>query len=133
MYATEMNNCRIFSLSGVAILVTGGNAGTSAEVLLEDGTPWCSLPGLPEDRHGHTQSGLVTCGGLYTLSSCVTFTDGGWSWSHNLTHERYEHSSWTSPVHGTILIGGDVLGYTTEMLTDTGVAQQSFPLKYRTR
>ena len=45
-----------------AIIVTGGipskSAGTSVELLHSDGTPWCSLPDLPEIRYGHTQTGL---------------------------------------------------------------------------
>ena len=115
--------------------MTGGTGtDTSVELLLDDGTPWCSLPDLPEDRRGHSQSGLVACGGDVTSvrTSCVTFSDGVWASSHSLASDRFYHNSWTSAEHGTVLIGGggqDSWG-NTEMLTDDGNSQQSFPLKY---
>ena len=61
-----------------AIIVTGGyGAETSVELLLDDGSPWCRLPNLPGPMQGHTQSGLVACGGGGgSGTSCVTFTGG---------------------------------------------------------
>ena len=119
-----------------AIIVTGGNDQLDqVEVLLSDGTPWCTLPSLPEPRFEHSQSGLVACGGESTSSSCVTFSGGQWNTSHSLSSSRMFHSSWTSAKHGTILMGG---GYSsssltsTEMLTDSGNSQESFELKYET-
>ena len=38
-----------------AIIVTGGSLGTSVEALHSDGSPWCSLPTLPDVRSEHTQ------------------------------------------------------------------------------
>ena len=38
-----------------AIIVTGGSVGTSVEALHGDGSPWCSLPTLPDVRSEHTQ------------------------------------------------------------------------------
>ena len=134
----------------IAILVSGGldvinfETMTSVELLLSDGTPWCSLPSLPDGgRGGHTQSGLVACGcadmGQYEAGgSCVTFSGGQWRTSHYLQHRRSGHASWASTQHGPVLIGGgtgdggDDTGYTTEMVTDDGDSQGSFPLKYYT-
>ena len=121
-------------ISVTAIIVTGGineGAETSVELLHGDGTPWCSLPDLPEDRWYHTQIGLLTCGGSHkTGTSCVKFSGGKWKPSHKLKKERDAHSSWASPA-GTVLIGGGVSGKTTELLDDTtGDSVMHFPLKY---
>ena len=35
---------------------------------------WSSLPALPAERDSHTQAGLVTCGGYYSDTSCITFS-----------------------------------------------------------
>ena len=50
--------------------MTGGQGGpghgpalTKTEVLHSDGTPWCSLPDLPEGRMFHSQTGPEACGG----------------------------------------------------------------------
>ena len=44
--------------------MTGGVGGdtslVSVEVLKEDGSPWCSLPDLPDNRHLHSQTGLLS-------------------------------------------------------------------------
>ena len=100
-----------------AILVTGGNGAPpgnslisewhswTAELLHEDGSPWCSLPKLPDTRFYHTQSGLELCGGLNGPSTCLKFSQGSWITSHNLQHPRYWQSSWASP-SGVVLMGG---------------------------
>ena len=118
------------------MIVTGGGGEhpSSSELLLSDGTPWCKLPSLPvDDMFGHTQSGLVACGGYYTRTSCFTFSGGQWVTSHSLLHERVYHSSWSSSQHGTILMGGMGSETSTEMLTDNGESQESFTLKYDAR
>ena len=133
-----------------AIIVTGGAipgpAGTSVELLHSDGSPWCSLPNLPEHgRYYHTQTGLEACGGYGpaapTTTTCVRLEAGSWSpsypyTSHELVERRANHCSWASPA-GTLLIGG---GYddsgmkTTELLdANSGDSVTSFPLKYDTR
>ena len=128
-----------------AIIVTGGvtsnTVGTSVELLHSDGSPWCSLPNLPEyGRYAHTQTGLEACGGYGpgegTTTTCVRLEAGSWTPSHQLVKQRSWHSSWASPA-GTLLIGG---GYddhgmnTTELLdANTGDSVTSFPLKYDTR
>ena len=108
------------------------------EVLHSDGSPWCSLPNLPEERAYHTQNGLEACGGIGldwdyttpTLTSCVRFSGGVWSPSHQMVEQRWHHTSWASPA-GTLLMGGIPNWDTTELLdAATGDSVMSFPLKY---
>ena len=124
-----------------AIIITGGdtNSGRSVEILREDGSYWCSLPDLPDDRFEHTQSGLVTCGGIgndkSTMhTSCLTFTDGQWRPSHQLHDQRSRQSSWMSQ-QGLVIMGGMDRSSrtTTEILTDNGRSVPYFELKYQTR
>ena len=109
----------------------------SVEVLHGDGTPWCSLPDLPEARSYHSQTGLLTCDGVSTSTkktgtSCFKFSEGKWKPSHKLKEERYTHSSWASPL-GTVLMGGTATWKTAELLDDTTrVSVMHFPLKYMT-
>ena len=124
-----------------AIIVSGGYIDSmiyekSVEVLHSDGTPWCSLPDLPEARSYHSQTGLLTCDGAMstkkTGTSCIKFSEGKWKPSHKLKEERNSHSSWASPL-GTVLMGGLATWTTTELLDDTtGVSVMHFPLKYDT-
>ena len=127
----------------IVIIVTGGEEPSgvenpkSVELLLDDGSPWCSLPNLPQSRSFHTQSGLVACGGLQTETSCVTFANGEWTMSHSLLYERLEHSSWFSSEQGIVLMGGgesndSVIGNSTELLTSQGETLDSFKLHYST-
>ena len=118
------------------MLISGGVGENvkSVEILHANGSYWCSLPDLPWDGAvGHSQSGLVCCGGIYSVKSCLTFSSGQWRWrtSHQLQHERYYHSSWTSK-HGVVLIGGRRSQNSTEMLTEDGKSSPSFTLKYDT-
>ena len=58
-----------YCMDTAAILVTGGfntpSGGvlSAVEVLHGDGSPWCSLPDLPEGRMFHSQTGPEACGG----------------------------------------------------------------------
>ena len=123
------------------ILVTGGYDGSeltsSVEVLSDDGTPLCTLPPLPTGRWRQTQDGLLSCGGYddgYILT-CTKFSAGGWTVSHNLLEDRYQHSSWESPA-GLVLIGGDGsgTGTTTELLSSSDSSSSyNFTLEYETR
>ena len=123
--------------------MSGGNgaAGTIQSVELLHG-PWCSFPDLPGARLGHTQTGLVACGGgdpgsSGTETTCVKLRIdifiGKLSWIqiNKLKKERYYHTSWESP-EGTVLMGGSVSGDTTELLDDNGGSSMHFPLKYWT-
>ena len=121
-----------------AIIVTGGSPSkSSVEVLHSDGSPWCSLPDLPDDRYAHTQTGLEACGGGYSSAiktTCVRLSGGSWSPSHQLVEKRAYHSIWASPA-GTLLMGSNEYKRknTTELLdTNTGKSVRSFPLKYET-
>ena len=132
----------IFYFHHSAIIITGGGSSSSSsyrsvEILRENGSYWCSLPDLPDDRHYHTQSGLITCGGRYsdTWESCLSFTDGQWNVSHQLQYNRYRHSSWMSQ-HGVVIMGGQYYGVSwtnTEILTDNGGSTPAFTLKYNTQ
>ena len=119
------------NISILAIIVTGdwGNAKQSVEVLKADGTSWCTLPDLPERRQGHTQSGLIACGGFKTLENCVRFSNGHWNISHENLFYQIDHCAWSSSKHGTRILGGS---YNAELLADDGTTPDSFPLKYYT-
>ena len=111
-----------------------GSVWTSVELLHSDGSPWCSLPDLPESRWDHTQTGLEACGGggSATRTTCVRLEAGSWTPSHQLVEQRF-HLSWASPA-GTLLMGGILSPQTTELLdANTGDSVTSFPLKYETR
>ena len=130
----------IYNDDNLAIIVTGGSPGrvsgalTSVEVLHSDGSPWCSLPDLPEARFGHTQTGLEACGGSdssgMTETTCVTLSGGNWSLSHQLAEGKRSHSSWASPI-GTILMGFWSNGTLLDENTRDSVV--IFPLKYDTK
>ena len=113
------------------------------EILRENGSYWCSLPDLPEDRYFHTQSGLITCGNqspqvisigqtidINSTRSCLTFSSGQWIKSHSLLFSRVYHSSWISK-EGVVLMGSGQGGSanTSEILTNDGNSRPSFPLK----
>ena len=123
----------------LAIIVTGSYKSNkrSVEVLRDDGSSLCYLPDLPYDYEGHTQSGLVTCGGTdsaYTRIFCYTFSSGAWTQSHSLLNSRWYHSAWSSPL-GTVVMGGEysTSATTTELLTDDGQSRELFSLKYSTK
>ena len=106
----------------------------SVEVLTSLGQYLCSLAELPDSRHSHTQTGLVTCGGGESPASCLTFSpaSGSWAASHSLPKPgRSAHSSWE---HGgeVYLLGGADSGLTSEKLTSAGQSVPAFTLKYET-
>ena len=106
------------------------------EVLSSAGTPLpCTLPPLPTVRGGHTQDGLLSCGGEDTGRTCIKLSAlaGGWVVSHNLLEGREYHSSWQSPA-GLVLIGGYWSGTTTELLSSSDSSSSyNFTLEYDTR
>ena len=129
----------------LALIITGGERDVSGEllktveILRANGSYWCSLPNLTYEAVGHSQSGLVTCGGGFVSDSrrsCSTFSSGQWETSHQLQHNRVGHSSWMSD-HGLVLIGGydfddSDTGTTTEILNDNGQSSLAFNLKRQT-
>ena len=120
------------------IIITGGKTGTgepTVELLDEHGTLICNLPNLPDERFGHTQTGLIACGGdhqSHGISTCLTFQDGSWTYS-NLNEPRYIHSSWNSP-QGVMLLGGKDPNplITSEIQTEDGQWNSSFNIHYAT-
>ena len=116
------------------ILISGGvDTESSVEVLNPTTGKTCSLPSLPDQRGGHTSTGLTLCGGRDTRTSCITFSSGEWVTSHTLAGSRVYHSAWMTNKN-IILIGGWDSGTTSETLIE-GVAstEPGFKLKYDTR
>ena len=94
----------------------------------------CLLPSLPDERVDHTMDSLEICGGFYSspTNTCITFTSGQWVTSHALTEQRWEHISWSTDA-GTILMGGEDSGRTTELISQgeyDGIPW--FDMQYRT-
>ena len=120
----------------IGVLITGGN-GNKAEIYLPDSNTSCVLPGLPEERNYHTQDGDLACGGLSssylynTQKSCVKWTNGAWTRSHNLREERSFHVSWVT-ASGVYLIGGWGSFRTSELIKEDGSVEEGFNLKYNT-
>ena len=119
------------------ILITGGWDSytdlTSVEVLSPSGVRLpCSVPPLPASRDGHTQDGLVACGGAGggARTSCATLTAAGWAESQLLGQGREYHTSWRSPA-GLLLLGGEQSPTTTELLSSTdSTTSSSIALEY---
>ena len=120
-------------------MVSGGlGAETSVEALYANGTRMCFLQDFPDMRMGHTMDGLTTCGGYDKKSgdSCLSLTNGQWVKSHQLTHRRYGHVSWSTDDE-LILLGGERDCQTnSEILTRTSLYTETnnvITLEYRTR
>ena len=81
---------------------------------------------MPVSRQFHTQTGLTACGGSEGLGEssvirdCITFTNGSWMQSANLTTNRWTHVAWKSPL-GIILIGNFGVGKTAELVGTPGI------------
>ena len=130
------------------MIVTGGLSSSSfpwwtkvIEVFTAAGTSLCTLPPLPlpTGRYGHTQDGLLICGGSdnYQIGrTCVQLSAEGWAVTHNLLQYRWYHSSWMSPA-GLVLIGGQDVGgtdTTTELLSSSDSSSSfNFTLEYHIR
>ena len=131
--------CNLYLIS-TGILVTGGEgAETSLEVVKEDGTACNMLIDLEPDtanvgRSFHTINGLTICGGISTLTSCITLSSGEWITSHKMNESRYTHLSWNSPV-GIFLLGGawEPTIKTAELLSQTtSTSAPAFQLSFDT-
>ena len=137
------------------IIVSGGDptkgpfvAGTNVELLHTNGSRICSLPDLPYSRSGHTQTGMIACGGSENLvgqaaarRTCHTLTpnSGSWVQSFNLAQDRQGHSAWArpsgSPLALVILLGGFESGAekTSEILKASGETTPGFNLGFKTQ
>ena len=88
-------------------------------------------------RYGHTQDGLLACGGGYDSdapTSCEEFSPATGTWArtnHTLQEERRDHVSW-SVEEGTILMGGWGSQTTSEIVKHDGTTETSFEMKYDT-
>ena len=125
--------CSVIIITGGKRAIGTNEPSASVELLDEHGTLLCNLPNLPDERFGHTQTGLMACGGgnkSHGISTCVTFEDSSWTYS-NLTEPRYLHSSWNSP-QGVMLLGGKSSRRTSEILTEDGQWNSSFDLQHKT-
>ena len=114
----------------------------SAEVFLPATSTSCQLAAyLVHGRDGHTQDGLLACGGDHLDTSCEQFSPATGTWAltvNPLLEVRRAHVSW-SVEEGTILIGGyyGSRGYnsysrTSEIVKHDGTTERSFDLKYET-
>ena len=107
---------------------------SSVEVYVPSINTSCSLPSLPVGTFGHSQDGLLQCGGAGNTLHCHTFQSGEWVKTHNLSEEREYHSSWQRGDGTIVLMGGDDSPTTTEIVSDSSaVSTPGFSLKYDTR
>ena len=73
------------------MIITGGgpyDVSQSAEVYVPSTGQHCQLPDLPDNRLYHTSEKTTVCGGVYTLTSCLTLTDDGWERTTTLLDSR---------------------------------------------
>ena len=119
------------------MVIVGGLQDTgstkSIEILNDDGTPFCVLDDLPQERHLHTHDGRILCGGESDPKNCIKFKDGDWVHFANLTQQRARHVSWKQDCK-TRLMGGYYSPKSTEVVSENGsVTTIGFELKYDTR
>ena len=120
---------------------------TSAEVVFPASGKICPLPDLPSSRREHSQDGLVMCGAKEDKTSCLTLSEVGWTKSHDLINERFNHISWQME-EGILLMGGASSPDSTELgdqilktipritqysVRPDGTTEESFSLKYSIR
>ena len=127
------------SIPIAALIMTGGyndDELRTVEVYVPSTNTSCSLPSLPVTTWDHSQDGLLLCGGGGNNLQCHTFhsDSGEWVKTHNLSEERYGHSSWQREDGTVLLMGGAYSPTTTEIVSDSSaVSTPGFSLKYDTR
>ena len=95
----------------------------SVEVIYSNGSFWCALPEMTENRYLHSQDGVTACGGVnkndYSGSvskTCVSLENQKWTEFSNLRRKRYGHSSLAA--EGQImLLGGMSSPDTSELVS----------------
>ena len=131
----------------LVVLITGGYELGNIESEIYDPLTKtsCMLPNITYNRAGHTQDGLLLCGGGDGLSAddkttltCLTWSQGTWNVSHHLIFRRMNQVSWTpASGAGTYLMGGvfieDVPSprQKTEIVRPDGTVEQGFDLAAR--
>ena len=123
----------LFDLILVAVLITGGNGESTAELFLPSAGTSCVLPSLPDNRALHTVDNNIICGGFHTNDTCLKWSPDTGTWEELTTLEvkRSEHVSWTPGTDiGTYLMGGWDSRRTTTLIKPDGTQEPGFPLKY---
>ena len=79
----------------------------------------------------------MTCGGIpsfldHNEKTCMVLGPKGWTITHNLTHARTGHVSFTTS-QGTLLMGGEGLENhkSSELVKQDGYVEPGFELKHR--
>ena len=119
-----------------ALIMTGGyneDGLSSVEVYVPSTNTSCSLPSLPVETHGHSQDGLLQCGGYGNRKQCHTFhsASGEWVKTPRLSEERRDHSSWQREDGTVMLMGGDSFTTTEIVRGSSAVSTPGFSLEYR--
>ena len=111
----------IFSPAGQEV-VAGSGPLKSVEAYNPHTKKICSLPDLPDSRHGHTLCGGLLCGGYRTGKSCLKLGPAGFvKATVSLQQSRKFHLCWNVP-EGVLLLGGESSPSTTELVLRDGSA-----------
>ena len=135
-------NKDLFDIILVAVLITGGEGESTAELFLPFAGTSCVLPSLPDNRARHTVDNNIICGGKFRYN-CLKWSPDTGSWEALLTLDIYrtEHVSWTPECgRGTYLMGGwhhntdnPYSWNTSTLIKDDGTQEPAFPLKFITQ
>ena len=132
-------SCHLSVHGHQVVLITGGEPSVGSSEIFDPASGPCSLPNLNVGLMAfHTQDGQLTCGGEpsyldFNSKTCFVLSSGEWTLSHNLTHDRTGHVSFTTS-QGTLLMGGEGLrnDKTSELVKQDGSVEPGFELKHRT-
>ena len=102
----------------------------SVEAITTDGTPFCTLPDLPDERRRHTMDNYIICGGYpaqSAQSSCHYFIAGEWTkYGNDLKTKRFNHVSWRRQDGEVVLLGGQNSKKTSEVVSSSGHQKGNF-------
>ena len=96
-----------------------------AEIYVPDLQKRCSLGNMTMQRYGHTQNGLMSCGGGSretredSYDTCEVYVPGvGWRLEPYTLNTRITgHTSWTLQNGSVLLLGSFLNPYSTELVT----------------